>query len=287
VSDDLPNPADEGELFCPQCGYDLRGLGSGRCPECGLAIDAPTAGAASRIPWVHGARIGRWRAFWRTAWEATVRPSRLAADVAKPVELRDALAFRRAVVWVVWIPIALASAIGYASVLADYSLASAAFDWPAALFEVGGVAVALAAAWLWLLLGCGVASYLFHPRRLPVERQNRAVAVSYYACGPLAWVSLAGVGAVAVMSLSVMGVAGGPLIDAPLIATIAMFGGAVAALLHTSVIFVGRATQRGLGRKAVVAVGLPLAWAGLLLLVVGGILGTYLLVATVVLTLRG
>jgi len=35
----------------------------------------------------------------------------------------------------------------------------------------------------------GAASYLFHPRHLPVAEQNRAVALSYYACGPLAMVT--------------------------------------------------------------------------------------------------
>src|SRR5205823_2812668 len=39
---------------------------------------------------------------------------------------------------------------------------------------------------LFFILLTGVGSYFFHPRRLAVLRQNRAVALSYYACAPLA-----------------------------------------------------------------------------------------------------
>ena len=35
----------------------------------------------------------------------------------------------------------------------------------------------------------GLPSYLFHPRHLSVEAQNRAIAMSYYTCAPLAFVS--------------------------------------------------------------------------------------------------
>jgi hypothetical protein len=36
----------------------------------------------------------------------------------------------------------------------------------------------------------GVASYFFHPKSLSIVRQNRALALSYYACGPLAYMPL-------------------------------------------------------------------------------------------------
>jgi hypothetical protein len=32
----------------------------------------------------------------------------------------------------------------------------------------------------------GLPSYFFHPRGISIERQNRAIALSYYACAPLA-----------------------------------------------------------------------------------------------------
>src|SRR2546430_12165891 len=81
------------QRFCPDCGYDLRGLTSGRCPECGLLID-DAALAASPIPWVHRRRIGRVRAFFRTLMLTTFRPKRLAAAAAVPVDYREAQRFR-------------------------------------------------------------------------------------------------------------------------------------------------------------------------------------------------
>ena len=44
--------------FCPDCGYDLRGISSDRCPECGHAVD-PTSLAISIIPWTHRRSLGR------------------------------------------------------------------------------------------------------------------------------------------------------------------------------------------------------------------------------------
>ncbi|HNQ24134.1 MAG TPA: hypothetical protein PKK06_13690 [Phycisphaerae bacterium] len=35
---DLP-PTDSPDLFCPRCGYDLRGIPARRCPECGFGYD--------------------------------------------------------------------------------------------------------------------------------------------------------------------------------------------------------------------------------------------------------
>src|SRR5438477_13137741 len=92
--------------FCPDCGYDLRGLSSERCPECGLSIDA--AMVESPIPWAHRARIGRLRAFRRTVILATFRPKRLAAAVAVTVDYADARLFRRLVVLQVSLPFVIA-----------------------------------------------------------------------------------------------------------------------------------------------------------------------------------
>lgn len=84
------------ELFCPACGYSLRGLTRGRCPECGLDL-GPVRAAGSQMPWVHRRQIGWLRAFWRTVWFVTFRHKRIAAEIARPVSYRDAQLFR----WVV------------------------------------------------------------------------------------------------------------------------------------------------------------------------------------------
>lgn len=40
---------------------------------------------------------------------------------------------------------------------------------------------------MFLFAATGVAGYFFHPRETSTTRQNRAIALSHYACAPLAW----------------------------------------------------------------------------------------------------
>ena len=88
----MPSPLES--LYCPQCGYDLRGIGdTRRCPECGLVIDWDEL-ADSRIPWVHRRHIGRVRAYWRTLWLATVHTKSLSRETFRPVSYADAQRFR-------------------------------------------------------------------------------------------------------------------------------------------------------------------------------------------------
>jgi hypothetical protein len=54
--------------------------------------------------------------------------------------------------------------------------------WPV----LASLTVAAAGAGLALAVLTGAHTYLFHPKSLGVERQNRLIAISYYACAPLA-----------------------------------------------------------------------------------------------------
>ena len=127
---DIPvEPVGE-ELFCPGCGYDLRGLASERCPECGLTIDREAV-AASAIPWMHRTRLGRVNAFRRTVWMAIRHPATLARDAARPVSYLDAQKFRWVVVLLGALPLAAAAllgrwALGGSIPMADGVFASAA-----------------------------------------------------------------------------------------------------------------------------------------------------------------
>lgn len=174
-------PLPEG-LLCPGCGYDLRGLTSERCPECGFGLAELRAGEA-QIPWVHRARLGWFKAYWKTVWWVTRWPERLPPEMARPVNYRDSQSFR-------WITTLHA----YGLVLAA-SVLWCVLDWWCGWR--GGEALwwglaAVHAASLALLAGLpGVASYFFQSRRLPVEQQNRAIALSYYAWAPLALAPLA------------------------------------------------------------------------------------------------
>jgi hypothetical protein len=115
------------------------------------------------------------------------------------VSYRDAQKFR----WIVVIVAALpwcAAAIAARMALADVPYPNFGYDpWVASAepmplwIDLMICAFIGAASWpvpsiavvLFFAAITGVASYLFHPRRLAVERQNRAIALSYYACAPL------------------------------------------------------------------------------------------------------
>src|SRR5829696_3818080 len=92
--------------LCPGCGYDLRGAASERCPECGLDL-SPHAGTASNIPWAYRADLGKRRSYARTVRLAMFHPSRLAAEVARPVRFEDARAFALRTALRAWWPLAL------------------------------------------------------------------------------------------------------------------------------------------------------------------------------------
>jgi hypothetical protein len=93
----LTDDAEHNALYCPECGYDVRFTSAERCPECGVSFTRSEL-AKSRIPWVHRARIGRFKAFVQTLLFGIGVPSRLAAEVTHPVSWRDANRFRWCVV---------------------------------------------------------------------------------------------------------------------------------------------------------------------------------------------
>jgi len=166
------------DLFCPECGYSLRGLTSERCPECGLDLGFIEA-TESLIPWERRREIGRVRAYWRTVLLATFRPRRFCRAAYQDVSYRDAQLFR-------WLSIGhviagLLAVIGVVALLTDGRLFEGPVEetgwWFVGLVGLCGV--------LALVALTGIPSYFFHPRYLPVQRQNRAVALSYYACAPL------------------------------------------------------------------------------------------------------
>ena len=58
-----PSPTQRHTRFRPQClacGYDLRGLGPGRCPECGSAARVPVSWPLAPLRWwtVRASRVG-------------------------------------------------------------------------------------------------------------------------------------------------------------------------------------------------------------------------------------
>lgn len=186
-----PSREIEQDLFCQRCGYNLRGLTGDRCPECGEPLDTVRA-AEPQIPWVYRREIGRFRAYWRTVWLVMFRQRRFCDEMARPVSYSDAQRFRWVTILHVYLPILIATIVFYAVAPSPAFRARM----PGERTPVELLNMAVSAVWpiavlhlslvLYLAAMTGVPSYFFHPRGLRVESQNRAIALSYYACGPLA-----------------------------------------------------------------------------------------------------
>ena len=286
-------------LLCAACGYDLRGIeASERCPECGQAIDRGAAGV-SRIPWVRRKQIGTWRAYWRTVAMVMLRPARVASEIARPVAFADARRFARRTAIIAWTPMLLFVAwLWLASmrlpvVPLPMTDGSGTWRWSYPVFldkdppathvqsvlrleagdlwslgfglEVLVVVVLSASLLLWLTFICRAGSYFFHPADQPVVRQNRALAVSYYACAPLALTPLAmPFVAFEYWSWGVRRMWGTTLLP-PGHAALSLSGYLLPALLlgwllACNLYLLRRTTGCGVGRFIAMLVGLPAMW---------------------------
>jgi hypothetical protein len=179
-------PSDGSEThLCPECGYNLRGIESARCPECGLAIDL-AAMARSRIPWSHRRQIGRVRAYWRTLWLSIFDVRKLSADMDRPVSYADAQRFRWVTILLMFLPPVIGGGIWMAQASDGeiHDLSVTGLGLPVSLVSWGGPLVVLGFL-LFLVAITGIPSYFFHPKRLPVVQQNKAIALTYYASAAL------------------------------------------------------------------------------------------------------
>jgi hypothetical protein len=180
-----PLPAIANDLFCQTCGYNLRGLTGSRCPECGGSLDGVRS-LVPQIPWMYRKELGWWRAYWRTIGFVMFRQAQFCDEMARPVRFRDSQFFRWITVVFCCVPVLLAG-IAF-SIFGTYSPTD---DDVFNLFWVGGFGgVWHACVPLFFAAVTGIPSYFFHPRDIPVEQQNRAIVLSYYACGPLVFLGI-------------------------------------------------------------------------------------------------
>jgi hypothetical protein len=114
---------------------------------------------------------------------AMVRHRRLCDEIARAVSFADSQRFR-------WVTVVHAYAPFVAVTLVAYLVAGDApfgDELPDRLFAAVWPVVVVHVCLLLFLAGAtGIPSYFFHPRGLSVDLQNRAIALSYYTCGPLA-----------------------------------------------------------------------------------------------------
>jgi hypothetical protein len=158
----------------------------------------------------------------------------------------------------------------------------AAMDW-------GMLPVLWLALYVLLVTLTGVQSYFFHPRSIPVVRQNRAVALSYYGCGAVAWlpVSLASM----VMCIVVSNVDFSRKIPLVVMVLVWIVGVSVFVIPPfcgwlNVIRLLGRSTQCGKVRQWVMGALLPVLWVLLIGIVGLGIPLAYAFVCLVVLSLR-
>jgi hypothetical protein len=142
----------------------------------------------------------------------------------------------------------------------------------------------LVSIWLWLYAAAGVASYWFHPRRLDVQRQNRAVALSYYACAPLVLTPVTVLLIVFAAVLEMVSIASQAWV--PIAHAVALFAASFQFWLWwgVSIVMLRRVTGAGVMRLARMTLALPVAWALLAVWIIGGIVGSAVLIAVVVTT---
>lgn len=290
-------PADlSTDLYCPECGYNLHGIESLRCPECGSEFDRATL-SQSILPWLNRSYIGSIRAFWQTAQMVTLRPKDLAREMARPVQLEDALKFRRIV-----------CVLGMLVLVPTLTVAGGQWILEAGrVLRVGGelftdddllgsffhglIILSLwVGAWLFLKGFTGVASYFFHPDSLSVRQQNRAIALSYYACAPIAYAPLVLIFWFAVLIVAqwlipgrtnviLVGTAMLIAFTPPILCLIAIFRSPIA--------LAGVLTHCGWGKKIVLGIFLPIAWLMLAVLTIVLFPATVAVIGLMVISLRG
>ncbi len=181
------SPPTSPDLFCISCGYNQHGIVSDRCPECGQSY-AALPPSPVRLPWTHRRHLGLLRAYWRTAGQVIFHHEEFCHQIDTPIPLRDARLFWLFSILQAFLPI-LAAAIllffyppNHNSSQMLHSLyepyQSIYVPIPIVIFFLLGLALFFAAS-------TGLPSYFCHPRALPIERQNRAIALSYFASAPI------------------------------------------------------------------------------------------------------
>jgi hypothetical protein len=281
------------ERYCAGCGYNLRGLTSARCPECGLEIEAA---AGSAIPWEAWRELGNVHAFWRTFREAAFHPKRLSQAASHPVKASSAYWFRVIVSFIAalpmsavfWMIVAVDRGTWFLSIWQSGGQRSAMTmtpppSWwePAILWSAGAtfVIVMPVAAFIAYYLGSGVLGFWVTTSEMSAERKQRAVAVAAYACAPLVMMIVPTAAFVLAWATADMndpffhGVFLSSVVVAP-----ATFGGIAGMCVVNASILISSITHCGWLRKAAAWLGLPACYA---LAVCAGLVGFPMLVGLI------
>ena len=244
-------PDERPDYYCLACGYNLRGLPGGRCPECGRDFDH-TEHEGFRAPWVERHRVGVMNAYWQTAALVTFRPGEFAGRFHwRRVRFHGSHAFR---LWTV------------AWAAAAVVLAAAAFAWHLGLGGIGLVVLggALAPSALVFAYGATELAGFFTGPRMPSDTSEevfRARMMNDYASAALAWTPLPA--AVLLLGVAAGKVAGGPADEALFLLAAALAAWVGVLWLGGTLVLFGRALELGTGALLLAAVFFPVRFAGM------------------------
>ena len=230
----ITGPLPEG-MICPACAYDLRGLTSERCPECGESL-AVIYRQEPLIPWEHSKELGTLRTYYTTMMQAFWRPDRFSRSVAAPICPRAAETYRRlTVVLVSGILGALALLVLLATLRQSPTVERSTVRWTIGL---SWLTATLITYWL-----PGLFSHAFRSSKQNPIQRDRSISLSYYLWG---WPLLMGLPAPALLLVlqsmvadetarALLAVLGVLLVSTTLIGTIIVFERVLRRLLHLSV----------------------------------------------------
>jgi hypothetical protein len=175
------------ELRCGSCGYDLRGIETRTCPECGRAFD-PEFCIDQLMPWEQHRHIGRLRAYLRTAWIVTMHPTRATEKIDRPMSVPTARRFRRIVI--LFLMIILATNLISAHIIWRNSQLRTRDNDILLLASTPSLTALLLGLAVGLFGACWATDAIFRSRRLARSSQLRAQAMASYAWAPLVWAPL-------------------------------------------------------------------------------------------------
>lgn len=280
----LPNDeaAIKTDLYCPKCTYNLRGVVGERCPECGYSL-ATLRSPICRIPWVRRRECGRFLGYWRTIWMVTFRNQRFCEEFARPVSFADARTFLWVTLLHLYVPVLLAVVLVYLSVpakpevgtpfeqmIAGGLVQSAPTFVDRAYGEVWPVATLLACLLLFLASAAVSPSYFFHPPTVSAQQQDNGIAMSYYACGPLAFLGVLVLFVAILMATDALASFSRTGDAALLAATFSMC--AVVFAWWLNLVSIARRSMPHLkSRQVLIAIGVPLLWGILAALILVGL----------------
>ncbi len=149
--------------------------------------------------------------------------------------------------------------------------------------------VAAFSFWLFLFTATGTASYFFHPRSISITRQNRAVALSDYACAPLALTPIPATALLLIWALAPVfdRIRGQQFLIVDAVLFLAVFGLPALQLLawyRSTLVLLRRTTHCTISRLIATAGTLPVAWTILFILIAVGIPASVFFISLVILS---